>query len=97
MTTPAQLSTADELWLDHATGLRYLAPIGPELPILNVEGLGYVRSDALARAAAAEAQSSAPDTPSHVALYCAGEAKALREFAAQIVRYALNPAWGVTR
>jgi hypothetical protein len=80
-------------YVDHVTGLRYLSRLGPELPALNVEGLDYVRSDALARAAAADAQGSAPDAPMHVTLFCAGEAAALRQVAAQIVQYALDPAW----
>jgi hypothetical protein len=82
-------------YVDHITGLRYLTRLGPELPVLNVIGLDYVRSDLLARAAAAERQVEQALTERNLSLVqrCDGIARACRETAAQIVRYALDPTW----
>jgi hypothetical protein len=82
-------------YVDHVAGLRYLDRLGPDLPALNAAGLGYVRDDLLARAAAAEAQAEQAFTAGNLGLTqrADGIASACRDAAAQIVRYALDPAW----
>lgn len=95
MRTPTPTVTVPQRYLDHEAGLRYLNRLGPELPALNAAGLGYIRDDLLARAAAAEAQAERAYTDRNLGLVqrCDGIAHACRDFAAQIVRYALDPAW----
>jgi hypothetical protein len=58
-------------------------------------GLDYVRSDLLARAAAAEAQAEQAYADRDLSLVqrCDGIAGACRDAAEQIVRYALDPTW----
>lgn len=90
--TPTRLPQS---YVDHVAGLRYLERLGPDVPALNAAGLGYVRDDLLARAAAAEAQADQAFTDRNLGLVqrCEGTAHACRDAAAQIVRYALDPAW----
>lgn len=81
--------------LDHVSGLRYYDRIGPALPALNAAGLGYVRDDCLARAVTATRQAEQAWQEGNIGLVqrCEGIASAMRDTAAQIVAYALDPAW----
>lgn len=83
---------------DHFAGLRYLTPLGPEVPGLDSTGLGFIRDDLLAYAAGSEQQAEEALAAGNVGLAqrCGGAATACRDAAAQIVRYALDPTWGVT-
>jgi DNA-binding transcriptional LysR family regulator len=91
MTTPA----TPEVFTAHGTTYEVVYPADrPAVPGLTADGLACVRNNLLARAAAAEAQGrAAAGTP--VALFCAGEASALRSAATQLTAYALTPSWAV--
>jgi hypothetical protein len=82
------------------TPTRYLTvypAVRPALPGLNSAGLGYVRDDMLARAAAAEQQGADAEAAGNRTLadMCAGESRALRGAAENLVRYALHASWQV--
>lgn len=96
-TEPGDLDHWRQLFADERSGLRYRDRIGPALPALNGEGLGYVRDDLLARAAHAERQAAQAWSDGEVTLAsrCDGIASGCRDAAAQIVTYSLDPAWSV--
>ncbi len=92
------LRTWEQALADEAAGLVYRRPLGPAVPGLNTDGLGYIRDDLLARAAGAEKQALGAWEVGNMGLVqrCEGAAHACRDAARQIVTYALMPNWMVT-